>query len=137
MSEAVSPDQNRSTRHLLRELVNEVTELVRSEMRLARAETTENVGRVGGAVMRIAAGALLAFAALIVLLQALVIALSNIMDAWLASLVVGVVVAAIGYALVRSGQNDLKPESLAPTRSFEAFRHNPPAGAPPREETSR
>jgi xanthine/uracil permease len=137
MTEAVSPEQNRSTRHLLRELVNEVTELVRSEMRLARAETSENVGRVGGAVMRIAAGALLGFAALIVLLQALVIALSNIVEPWIASLIVGVVVAAIGYGLVRSGQSDLKPQSLAPTRSFEAVKNNPPAGSRNREEERR
>jgi uncharacterized membrane protein YqjE len=137
MSDAVSPEQNRSTRQLLRELVNEVTELVRSEMRLARAETSENVGRIGGAVMRIAAGALLGFAALIVLLQALVVALANLVEPWLASLIVGVVVAAIGYALVRSGQSDLKPESLAPTRTAEAFKHNPPAGAPRREEAHR
>jgi xanthine/uracil permease len=56
-------------------------------------------------------------AALLVLLQALVIALTPWIGALWASVLVGVVVAAVGYALVRTGLKMLNPESLSPDRS--------------------
>jgi hypothetical protein len=112
----------RSVPVLLRSLVDEVSQLLRSEMQLARAETRENLSRAGDGVMKMVAGGLLGFAALIVLLQALVIALSNLMPPGWAALLVGLVVAVIGYAMLRSGQNALRTESLMPTRTIDAAR---------------
>jgi drug/metabolite transporter (DMT)-like permease len=64
------------------------------------------------------AGALLAFAALIVLLDALVFGLVEVgVERWLAALIVGGVVAAVGYLLVRKGQSDLSATRLAPERT--------------------
>jgi xanthine/uracil permease len=68
--------------------------------------------------MSIVAGALIAFAALIVLLDALVYGLTEAgIERWLAALIVGVVVALIGFILVRKGQNDLSTSRLAPERT--------------------
>ena len=65
----------------------------------------------------IAAGGILLIAALLVLLQALVLALSKIMDPLLASLLVGGAVAGLGYVLVRLGMKAIAPQGLKPGRS--------------------
>ena len=69
------------------------------------------------------AGSLLGFAALIVLLDALVYGLTEAgMELWLAALIVGGVVAVIGFLLVRKGQNDLSATRLAPERTAASIR---------------
>jgi uncharacterized membrane protein len=77
------------------------------------------------AVGAIAGGAILALAALIVLLQALVIAIAEAgVPPALAALIVGVIVAAISYFMIHKGTNDLKASSLAPARTMESLRRD-------------
>jgi xanthine/uracil permease len=102
---------------LLGQLGSDLAGLVRKETELVRAEMSEKISNVGKAVGEIAAGGLLLMAALLVLLQALVLALSKIMDPTWASLLVGVVVAGIGYVMVRAGMKMMKPENLTPDRT--------------------
>lgn len=61
------------------------------------------------------AGMLVSFAALLVLLQALVAALAEHMATGWASLIVGVVVAVIGFGLIKYGQSSLKATNLVPS----------------------
>ena len=102
---------------LIGQLTGDLASLVRKESELIRAEVTEKVRSVGKAVADIAAGGLLLAAALLVLLQALVLALSKVMDPTWAALVVGLGVAAVGYALVRTGMKTLSLSNLAPDRT--------------------
>lgn len=110
--------ENRSVGELLRDLANDVTALIRQELALARTEAQEKVHQTIAAVVAMIAGALIAFAALIVLLDALVYGLTEAgMQRWLAALIVGGVVALIGFFLVRKGQKDLSATRLAPERT--------------------
>ena len=111
------PMDTRTLPELVSQLTTDLANLVRKESELVRTELGEKVQTVGKATGEIAAGGLLMVAALLVLLQALVIALSKVMDPLWASLLVGVVVAAIGFALVRMGMKMMKPEHLTPDRS--------------------
>jgi drug/metabolite transporter (DMT)-like permease len=115
----------RSLKELLADLTNSVTTLFRKEIELARAELAEKFSDAGIAVGSLAAGGILALAALIVLLQALVIALTELglAPGW-ASLVVGGVVAIIAFALIYKGMHDLKASNLAPTRTVEALKRD-------------
>ena len=61
---------DRSLKELLGDLTQNVTTLFRKEIELARAETSEKITQAGVAAGSIAAGGILALAALIVLLQA-------------------------------------------------------------------
>ena len=116
---------DRSLRELFSDLTQSVTTLFRKEIELARAETSEKVSQAGVAAGALAAGGILALAALIVLLQALVIALAELgLAPALAALIVGGVVAIIAFALIYKGMNDLKASSLAPTRTVEALRRD-------------
>lgn len=113
-----SVQENRSVGELLRDLAADVSALIRQEITLARTEAQEKVSQTMVAAMSIVAGALIAFAALIVLLDALVYGLTEAgLERWLAALIVGVVVALIGFLLVRKGQNDLSAASLTPERT--------------------
>lgn len=115
----------RSLKELIGDLSGSVSTLFRKEIQLARAETSEKITQSMVAVGAIAGGAILALAALLVLLQALVIALSElgVPPGW-ASLIVGVVVAAIAYFMIHKGTNDLKASSLAPDRTMDSLRRD-------------
>lgn len=116
---------DRSLKDLFADLTHSVSTLFRKEIELARAETSEKISQAGVAAGSIAGGGILALAALIVLLQALVIALSELgLAPALSALIVGGVVAIIAFALIYKGMNDLKASSLAPTRTVEALRQD-------------
>jgi uncharacterized membrane protein len=102
---------------LLGQLGGDIASLVRKEAELVRAEVSEKVKAAGKAVVDLAAGGLLLIAALLVLLQALVLALSKLMDPIWAALLVGLVVAGVGYLLVRTGMKAISLKGLAPDRS--------------------
>jgi Putative Actinobacterial Holin-X, holin superfamily III len=116
---------DRSFKDLIGDLSNSITTLFRKEIQLVRAETSEKVTQVGIALGSIAGGAILAMAALIVLLQALVIGIAEMgVPAGWASLIVGVIVAAIAYALIHKGTSDLKASNLAPSRTADSLKRD-------------
>lgn len=117
--------ESRSVTDLIGDLSGNVSTLMRKEIQLARAETSEKASQAMVAVGSILAGAVLALAALIVLLQALVIALTNagIPAGW-SALIVGVVVAGIAYALAQKGANDLKAGNLVPGRTIDSLKQD-------------
>jgi hypothetical protein len=119
------PTAERSLGVLVTELSRDITTLFRKEIELARAETSEKITQAMVAVGAIASGAILALGALIVLLQALVIAIAELgVPPALAALIVGAVVAVIAYALIHKGTRDLKAGSLAPTRTLDSLKRD-------------
>jgi drug/metabolite transporter (DMT)-like permease len=116
---------DRSLKELFSDLTQSVSTLFRKEIELARAESSEKVSQALAAGGSIVAGGILALAALMVLLQALVIALTELgLAPALASLIVGGIVAIIAFALIYKGMNDLKASRLAPTRTVESLRRD-------------
>ena len=115
----------RSLKDLFTDLTESITTLFRKEIQLARAETSEKINQVGVAIGAIAGGAILALAALIVLLQALVIGITEAgVPAGWASLIVGVIVAVVAYVLIHKGTSDLKASNLAPQRTMDSFKRD-------------
>jgi len=109
---------------LIGQLTSDLAELVRKESELVRTELSENVNRAAKALGDIAAGGLLMIAALLVLLQALVLALSELMDPIWASLLVAVSVAVVGYLLLRMGMKAISLDALKPDRSTRQLKKN-------------
>lgn len=116
------PSREQSLKSLGAELIDEIAHLIRQELRLAQAEAVEKTTQVQNGIVSVAVGLVLAAAALLVLLQALVIGLSNVMPAWAASVAVGVVVAIVGFGLVRYGQTNLQAKNLLPARTIRSVR---------------
>ena len=112
----------RSLGELLRDLANDISRLIRNELALARSEASDKLHQTMAAMVSIVAGSLLGFAALIILLQAVVQGLSNHMPDWLASILTGGIVAIVGAILVYGGQKALSASRLAPDRTAENLR---------------
>ena len=108
---------SRSVPELLADLARSIPALVRQEIQLLRSELSDKVTHVQIGLGSIAAGAILLFAALLVLLQAIVIALTEFVGPGWASLIVGVVIAAIGAVLLKKGADQMSATNLMPNRT--------------------
>ena len=124
MDDSGPPPRGAGVADLLGQLGGDIAGLVRKEAELARAEVSEKLNSAGKAVADVAAGGLLLVAALLVLLQALVLALSKLMDPIWASLLVGLVVAGVGYMLVRTGMKAISLDGLKPDRTARQLKKN-------------
>jgi len=106
-------------------LLKDTSTLVRQEISLAKAELGEKVSTIGRNVGLLAAGGAVAYAGLLALLAAVICLLAHAgMSWWAASLLVGVVVTAVGGLLVSKGLNALKHEDLAPRQTLETLRED-------------
>ena len=101
---------------VLSSLATDIQDLVRGEIRLARAEFDEKLQRVLMAAIFLLGGALVAFAGLVVFLQGIAAALALVLPTWAASLIVGLLIVLIGAVFARSGLARLSLESLTPDR---------------------
>jgi hypothetical protein len=113
----------RSLGQLFGDLSRQLSTLVRQEIDLARTEVTTKAGAATRDAALIGVGGALAYAGLLVLLGAVVLLLVQAgLDAWLAALIVGILVAAIGGFLVMRGRSGLQNTDLAPTRTIETLK---------------
>ena len=58
------------------------------------------------------------------IVAALILLLAALVPSWLAALIVGVVVGAIGYVLVQKGLAALKREDLAPRQTIDTLKED-------------
>jgi hypothetical protein len=109
---------NRSLGDLFSTLANQTSTLVRQEVDLAKTEITQKVTRAGRGAGTIGAGAVLALGGYLALVATLIIVLDLFMPLWLAALVVGALLAGIGYALIQQGLNALKRVDPTPRQTI-------------------
>src|SRR5436305_12526568 len=94
---------------LLRELTTETRTLLKQEVDLAKTEMTEKAARVGTNLGAVAVGGAVAFLGALALLAAVVYGLTSILShlmslgiaVWLAPLIVGGALAAVGGSMVK------------------------------------
>ncbi len=129
----VADRDERSIAGLLRELRNETSTLIRQEVRLAQAELSEKVSHYGRNVGYLAVGGMIAYGGVILLLgaaAAFVAWLFTLADvsywisASLGALIVGTVVAVIGYAFVQKALHALREESPVPEKTIETLKED-------------
>ena len=106
-----------SLSEIIGSLATDLQDLVRGEVRLARAELDQKLDRLIIAAIWLVGGALVAFAGLVVLLEAVAYALAQFIPVWAAFLIVGLVIVVVGGLLARSGLAMLSLKDLAPSRS--------------------
>jgi len=99
---------------LLRQLLSDLSVLVHQEMALAIAELSRTLGAMRAAAVSAAIGAAVVFAGLLALLAAAVLGLMRLLAPWLASLLVGAAVSALGLALLAIGRQRLVKRGLMP-----------------------
>jgi Flp pilus assembly protein TadB len=117
--------RDRSLGELLSQLSEQTTRLVHQELDLAKAELTQKGRQAGqGAGMFGGAGAL-GLAALGALTACFILALSELVPAWLAALIVAVVYGIVAFVLVRQGQARIKRATPpVPTQTIETVKED-------------
>lgn len=115
---------DRSLGELFSELAQETSTLVRQEVDLAKTEMGQKASRVGKDVGFLAAGGAVAYAGLLAILAGVIVVIDTFLPLWLAALLVGLVVAAIGYFLIKKGLDALKKEDVAPRQTIETLKED-------------
>jgi hypothetical protein len=118
------PKSDRSIAGLLGDLADQISSLFRQEVALFKAELLEKLGLIGQGVAAIAIGALIAFSGWLALVAAAVLGLAIVVAPWLAALIVGLVVLALGAALLYLGKRRLDAEALAMRRTLNSLRED-------------
>jgi hypothetical protein len=96
---------NASTGELVSKLSQEVSELIRDELRLAQVEVSGKAKKAGVGVGLLGTAGIIALSGVAVLIATAILALALVLDAWLAALIVGIVLMAIAGVAGLLGKN--------------------------------
>jgi uncharacterized protein YacL len=132
MVKDVPVKDERSIGQLLKELTHETSTLLRQEVDLAKTEMSEKAARVGTNLGSVAVGGAVAFLGAIALLLAAVYLLMSLLNnfmspevaSWVAPLIVGGILAAVGYSMIKKALETLKRESITPQRTTQSLQEN-------------
>lgn len=127
MTQLKAADQTASPQHSTGELVKQVTEqvsvLVRDELKLARLEMTGKAKQAGTGVGMMGGGALIALYGVACLIACVIIAISHSLQAWLSALIVGAALLIIAGAVSAAGRNKMrKGAPPMPTEAVESVK---------------
>lgn len=115
----------RSLGELFADLARETGTLVSQEIALARTELTEKATRVGKDVAMLAVGGLVAYAGLLAIVAGVIVLVASAgVPLWVAALVIGAIVAGVGYVLVQRGLTALKGVDLAPRQTLASLKED-------------
>jgi uncharacterized membrane protein YqjE len=93
---------------LVHDMTQQMSTLVRDEIRLAQAEMTEKGKRAGIGVGLFSAAGLFAFFGLATLIATAILALALALPGWLAALIVAVVLFAVAGVFALQGKNNVQ-----------------------------
>ncbi|WP_027716566.1 phage holin family protein [Desulfuromonas sp. TF] len=116
--------EERSVAGLFSELTREMSSLVRHEVALAKAEMSEKAHQATTGVTSLAVGGMVTFASILVLLFSAVYALAQVVELWLAALIVGLIVLVVGVVMLQKGRSNLKAKNLVPHRTMKTMRED-------------
>jgi fatty acid desaturase len=114
----------RSIKQILQDIVNHVSDIIRSEVRLAKTEVQQDATHFAKAGRWIAVAAVLVFYAVGFVLLSAVYGLQGVMPSWLAALTVGVAVGMVAVTLYLTGRKKLARASLRPDKTIQTLEDN-------------
>ena len=116
--------QDRSLGELFGEFSQDMTLLVRQEIRLARTELGEKASAVSKRLTTVAAGGFVACLGAFALVAGLVLLLTQVvgLPAWLSALLLGAVLAIVGFVTLKTALRELKNIDPAPRRTVETIK---------------
>ena len=123
--------QGRSTGDLVKLVSEQVSVLVRDELKLAQLEVTGKARQAGKGMGMMGGGALIALYGAACLIACVIIAISRSLQAWLAALIVGAgllvvaaVVTAVGRSTTRKGTPPVPTEAMESVKTdVEEIKH--------------
>jgi len=116
-------NNERSLGELFGDLARDMGTLVSQELALARTELTEKASQVGKDVAMLAVGGLVVYAGLLAIIAAVIVLIADRgVPLWVSALIVGLVVAGIGYLLVQRGISALRRQDFAPRQTIQSLK---------------
>ncbi|GAB4453014.1 MAG: phage holin family protein [Armatimonadaceae bacterium] len=121
-----APRDNRSLVDLLSELATETTTLVKQEINLAKTEMTEKASRMGKDAAAIAVGGAVLYAGMLTLIASavLILATFDILAAWAAAMILGLLVTIVGAVMVKKGIDDFQETNPAPRKTIQSLKED-------------
>jgi hypothetical protein len=116
--------ENKPLGDLFSDLASEMSELVRKEVALAKLEVGEKAKYIGKNVGYLVVGGAIAYAAMLAIIAAIIMLLDNVMPSWGAALIVGVVVAAVGWLLISKARAALQATDVTPQQTVETLKED-------------
>lgn len=118
-------NDERSLGELFGDLARDMGTLVSQELALARTELTDKAARVGKEIAMLAIGGLVAYAGLLAIIAAVIVLIADRgVPLWVAALIVGLIVAGIGYVLVQRGISALRHEDFTPRQTIQSIKED-------------
>jgi hypothetical protein len=117
-------DGDRSIAAVFQDILRNVQEIVRSEVRLAKAEVRDEASKALSSTVWLVGGAVAAQLALLFLLWTITYALALVMPMWGAALVVSGVVAAVAAVLLKIGFRRFALVHAEPERTVATIKEN-------------
>lgn len=105
-------------------VVEDLQNIVRGEVRLAKTEIKEEVSAMGKGAASIAVGSLVALVGFIFLMLGVTYLLNTWIEMWIAAGIVGLVLLAIGGIAALSGKNRISEASLKPDQTIESLKED-------------
>ena len=125
MATSTEDKRNASTAELVKELSREVSQLVREEIALAKAEMTEKGKQAGVGAGMLSGAAVLGLAAVGGSMAFLMLVLDSWMPGWLAALIVTIVYAAAATVLALRGRERISHATPpVPTQTIESVKED-------------
>jgi phage-related minor tail protein len=116
--------QERSIGELFGQLTQDMTLLVRQEVQLARTEMSEKLSRFATNLISVATGGFVAYLGGLALVGAVILAVRDLANISLAlsALIVGAILAIVGWVMLQKGVKEIKRVDLAPRRTVETLK---------------
>ena len=114
--------RERSSAEVLKDIIGNAQEMIRSEVRLAKAELKEEIGKTVDGAKLLGAGAGAGLFALGFVLVAVAQFLAEYMPGWAATLTVGVVLGVAAAVMIMSGKGKVKVPT--PDKTIENVKEN-------------
>ncbi|MGB3609928.1 MAG: phage holin family protein [Cellvibrio sp.] len=121
LSAVSTTPSDKSLTTLMRELANDVTSLFTKEVALAKSEISHSMSSAKTGILGVMSGGAVLQSGFLFLLLAAVLGLGQVMELWLASLIVGGVVTLIGFAMMQAGKKKLEASSLKPSHTLNSL----------------
>ena len=117
------PRTDRSLGELFSDLSQQTADLIRQEMRLAKAELSEKFADAGRHALMIGAGVAFALAAVIAVAAATTLLMIDLgLEPWLSAAITAAVMSVIAFVLAQSGISALRKTTIAPVETMQSIK---------------
>ena len=116
--------ENRPLGDLFGDLASDMSNLLRQEVALAKVEVAQKAKYVGRNVGYLVVGGAVAYAALLAIIAGIIMLLAKVLPNWGATLLVGAVVAGVGWLLIGKALAALQQADLTPRETVETLKED-------------